>query len=158
MMNTSVVKKILIYLSIFALGLYGYYVKTNPSLATLGVEPDNKLLLYFMETHPDNQVILCGYEDLNHDGRKDLLVIYKEEHRKNGMLIVLDNEDGIKLTDHIHAPVENQEIKFKDIDKTGPIEFIVSGSKDGNYGYAIFRLVDDWELKDLFGDGMEDCC
>jgi len=38
------------------------------------------------------------------------------------------------------------------------MEVIVSGSKDGNFGYAIFRLIDDTIFKDLFGEGMEDCC
>lgn len=151
-------KKILIAIIVFALGFYGYTIKQNTTVDYLGVEPDNELLLYFQETHPDNNVILCGYEDLNGDGRKDLLVIYIEGYRKNAMVVVLDTEDGYKLTNHTHAPIENQAIKFFDMDKTPPMEFSVTGSKDGNYGYAIFRVVDDKELRNLFGEGMDDCC
>lgn len=151
-------RTIIFFLVIFAIGFYGYYTKQSISIDYLGVELNNELLLYFQETHPNNDVILCGYEDLNDDGRKDLLVIYIEDYRKNAMVAVLDTEDGFKLSDHTHAPMQNQKIEFKDIDKTGPIEFIVSGSKDGKYGYAIFRLIDDKEIKDLFGKGMEDCC
>lgn len=143
---------------IFLIGFYIYSNDETNIVVTLGVEKDNELLLYFEEQFPDNKVITCGYEDLNDDGRKDLLVIYKEGKKKNAMLIVLDTEEGYKFTDHTHAPIENQKIEFKDIDKTGPMEFIVSGSKDGKFGYAIFRLVDDYELRDLFGEGMEDCC
>lgn len=156
-MNKNI-KTILIILVIFCLGLYGYYIKQNMTINYLGVEPDNELLLYFQETHPNNDVVLCGYEDLNDDGRKDLLVIYIEGYRKNAMVVVLDTEDGFKLSDHTHAPVQNQKIVFKNIDKTGPMEFIVSGSKDGKYGYAIFRLIDDKKIEDLFGEGMDDCC
>ncbi|MDR7857489.1 Cys-Cys-COOH (seleno)protein SaoC [Tissierella sp.] len=152
------IKFILIGFILFVLGFYGYYLENGNTLQTLGVEPDNELLLYFQDTHPDNKVILCGYEDLNDDGLKDLLVIYNEAPKKNAMVVVLDTDNGFKLSDHTHAPIDNQTIEFKDIDKTGPIEFIVSGSKDGKYGYAIFRLIDDTEIKDLFGDGMEECC
>ncbi|MCQ4923912.1 Cys-Cys-COOH protein SaoC [Tissierella carlieri] len=152
------IKSILIFLVIFGLGLYSFSIKKNITVNYLGVESDNELLLYFQETHPNNDAILCGYEDLNDDGRKDLLVIYVEEYRKNAMVVVIDTGEGFKLSDHTHAPIQNQKIEFKDIDKTGPIEFIVSGSKDGKYGYAIFRLIDDKEIKDLFGEGMEDCC
>lgn len=152
------IKCLLILSVLFILGLYGYYVKQNTDTNYLGVDPDNELLLFFKETHPNNDVVLCGYEDLNDDGRKDLLVIYIEGYRKNAMIAVIDTGDGYKLSDHTHAPVENPKIVFKDIDKTGPIEFIVSGSKDGKHGYAIFRLIDDKEIRDLFGEGMEDCC
>lgn len=143
---------------VLLIGFYVYSMDDTNIVVTLGVEKDNELLLYFEEQFPDNEVITCGYEDLNDDGRKDLLVIYKEEKKKNGMLIVLDTEEGYKLSDHTHAPIENQKIEFKDIDKTGPMEFIVSGSKDGKFGYAIFRLVDEFELRNLFGEGMEECC
>lgn len=143
---------------VFLIGFYVYYNDDTNIVVTLGVEKDNELLLFFEEQLPDNKVITCGYEDLNDDGRKDLLVIYKEGNKKNGMLIVLDTEEGYKLSDHTHAPIENQKIEFKDIDKEGPMEFIVSGSKDGKFGYAIFRLVDEFELRNLFGEGMEECC
>lgn len=143
---------------VFLIGFYFYSMDDTNIVVTLGVEKDNELLLYFEEVFPDNPVITCGYEDMNDDGRKDLLVIYREEKKKNGMLVVMDTEDGYKLSDHTHAPIENQKIEFKDIDKTGPMEFIVSGSKDGKFGYAIFRLVDDFEVRNLFGEGMEDCC
>ncbi|WMM24417.1 Cys-Cys-COOH (seleno)protein SaoC [Tissierella sp. MB52-C2] len=151
-------KIILIGLILFILGFYAYYLENGNTLQALGVEPDNELLLYFNETHPENKVILCGYEDLNDDGRKDLLVIYNESHKKNAMVVVIDTGNGFKLSEHVKAPIDNQVIEFKDIDKTGPIEFIISGSKDGNFGYSIFRLIDDIEIRDLFGEGMEDCC
>lgn len=152
-------KKIMfIGIILFSLGLVSFYLNQTTSIKDLGVEPDNHLLLFFQESYPDKKVITCGYEDLNGDGRKDLLVIYNASYRKNEMVIVLDNIDGYKTTDPTPAPIDNQEIEFKDIDKTPPMEFIVSGSKDGNFGYAIFRLVDDVEIRDLFGDGMDDCC
>lgn len=156
-MNKNI-KKILIAIVIFSLGLFSFYLDKNNSIKGLGIEPDNELLLYFQKTHPENKVITCGYEDLNGDGRKDLLVIYNVAHRKNEMVVVLDNVEGYEISDPSPAPINNQDIEFKDIDKTPPIEFIVSGSKDGNYGYAIFRLINNIEIRDLFGDGMEDCC
>lgn len=143
---------------IFILGFFLYSYQNNNAKIPLGVEKDNELLLYFIENKVEYGVITCGYEDLNDDDRKDLLVIYKVGPRENGMTIVLDTLDGYKFTDSVRAPIDNQKIEFKDIDKTGPIEFIISGSKDGNFGYSIFRLIDDFEIRDLFGEGMDDCC
>ncbi len=37
------------------------------------------------------------------------------------------------------------------------MEVIVSGSKNGNVGYAIYRLEGN-EMIDLFGQDMESCC
>ena len=55
------------------------------------------------------------------------------------------------------ATIENQKIQFKNIDKEGEIEIIVTGEKKGAVGYAIYRMIDG-EMVDLFGEGMEDCC
>lgn len=151
-------KFIIIGTLIFIIGFYVYSMDDTNVVVTLGVEKDNHLLVHFQEKFPNNKVITCGYEDFNGDGRKDLLVIYKEGKKKNGMRIVLDTVEGYKFTDHTHAPIENQKIEFMDIDDTPPIEFSVSGSKDGKFGYAIFRLVDDFEIRDLFGEGMNECC
>lgn len=152
------VKTLLIILVVFSLGLFSYIQDYKQKQIDFGVEQDNDLLLYFKEIFPDNEVIKCGYEDLNGDGIKDLLVIYNVSRRQNEMLIVIDTGNGYKMSESTPAPLDNQEIEFKDIDKTPPMEVIVSGSKDGNFGYAIFRLIDDTVFKDLFGDGMEDCC
>ncbi|WP_312906352.1 Cys-Cys-COOH (seleno)protein SaoC [Tissierella praeacuta] len=152
------IKVLLIALIIFSLGLFIYIEDNRQKLIDFGVDYDNELLLHFKENFPDNEVIKCGYEDLNGDGIKDLLIIYNVSRRKNEMLVVIDYGDGYKFSESTPAPLDNQKIEFKDIDKTPPMEVIVSGSKDGNFGYAIFRLIDDTIFKDLFGEGMEDCC
>lgn len=151
-------KTILIVLVVFSLGLFSYIQDSKQRLIDFGVDYDNELLLHFKENFPDNKVIKCGYEDLNGDDIKDLLVIYNVSRRQNEMLVVIDYGDSYKFSESTPAPLDNQKIEFKDIDKTPPMEVIVSGSKDGNFGYAIFRLIDDTIFKDLFGEGMEDCC
>jgi len=37
------------------------------------------------------------------------------------------------------------------------MEFIVQGSKGNKTGFAVFRIENN-QLVDLFGEGMEDCC
>ncbi|HLR35161.1 MAG TPA: Cys-Cys-COOH (seleno)protein SaoC [Tissierellales bacterium] len=123
----------------------------------LGVSLGNELLLHFKSEYPDKEVLKCGYEDVNDDGIKDLVVIFNNNKKSNGMVVVLDNGEYYSITEEVPAPIENQTIEFKNIDEIGPIEFIVSGSKNGRFGYAIFR-VEDLKIKDLFGEGMEDCC
>ena len=61
------------------------------------------------------------------------------------------------FSDPIPSPVENQKIQFKNIDKEGEIEIIITGEKKGAVGYAIYRMIDGQPV-DLFGEGMEDCC
>lgn len=151
--------KFIIFILIFGIGLWIYVQEgiEKEKEEMLGVELDNELLNYFQSEYPDNKVLKCGYEDVNDDGLKDLIVIFNKTVRSNGMVVILDMGDYYEVTEEVPAPIENQEIQFKDIDEEGKIEFIVSGSKDGRFGYAIFR-VEGLETRNLFGEGMEDCC
>lgn len=144
-------------LLIFALGVFVFAKDKAKEEGELGVSPDNKLLLHFKTSYPEKEVKKCGYEDIDGDGEKDLVVIFSNTKRSNGMLVVLEKEGKYKISEEVPAPIDNQKIEFKDIDETPPMEFIVSGSKDGQFGYAIFRL-EGMKLKNLFGEGMEDCC
>ncbi|WP_099188975.1 Cys-Cys-COOH (seleno)protein SaoC [Tepidibacter mesophilus] len=123
----------------------------------IGIEKDNPLLNYFEEWNPDNMVIKCAYEDVDNNNTKDLVVVYSVSKDKNKMKIVIDNNGKYEFTEEVDAPRENQNIKFKNIDAKDQIEIIVSGSKNGAVGYAIFRVV-DMKIINLFGQDMEDCC
>ena len=99
---------------------------------------------------------IWGYHLNQNDGRKDLVVVYHTEDLTR-MVVCQNNEGGLVYSEPIPGPIENQQIQFKDIDKEGPIEFIVSGEKNGAVGYAIYRMIDGQPI-DLFGEGMADCC
>lgn len=122
------------------------------------VSEDNKILQAFLEHMPGAEIQIACEEDVTNDGCTDLVVIYK----KDGLtrtVVAIDSGDGMnyEFTEPIPAPIENQKIQFKNIDKEGEIEFIITGEKDGAVGYAIYRMIDGVPT-DLFGEGMEDCC
>ena len=104
------------------------------------------------------QVLLACREDVTDDGLDDLVVICKTDEG-NRTIVVTDSGDSTNynFSNPIPAPVENQRIQFKNIDKEGEIEFIITGEKKGAVGYAIYRMIDG-QPADLFGEGMEDCC
>lgn len=148
---------IILIIIIFGMGVFVFSQDKINQEKSLGVKEDNKLLQHFISMYPDKEVLKCGYEDVDGDERKDLVIIFNNSKRSNGMVVILDKEVEYKITEEVPAPIDNQEIEFKDIDETKPIEFIISGSKDGQFGYAIFR-VEGLDVKNLFGEGMEDCC
>lgn len=127
------------------------------SKKNVGVSEDNLALKYFKELFPNKEILKCGEGDLNGDGILDLVVIFNESKNKNKMIIVIDKSGKYEVSNIVPAPVSNQKIEFRDIDKKQPQELIVSGSKGTDFGYAVFRLT-DLEIIDLFGEGMEDCC
>ena len=43
------------------------------------------------------------------------------------------------------------------MDKEPELEFLITGEKDGQVGYAVYRIMDG-AIVDLYGEGMEDCC
>lgn len=135
------------------------------------VSEDNLLLQGFYKQFPTAKMLVACEEDLTDDGLKDLVVIYntpeKDEHSPNTqlvdggyirMVVVMDTGDGIsyKFTKPIPAPVENQRVRFQNIDKKEETEFVLQGQKGANVGYGIYRVIDDAAVN-LFGEGMEDC-
>ena len=65
-------------------------------------------------------------------------MIYTEKELTR-TVAVIDSGDGVKFiifTTPIPGPIENQKIQFKNIDKEGEIEIIVTGEKKGAVGYA----------------------
>lgn len=140
---------------------FGYlsYVENHQNNCNedISIEENDPYFMYFKEQEPDKKILLCIKEDLDEDKVQDLIIIYKEDASKNHLVVIRNIDDSYLSTIPILAPIDNQKITFKDIDEKAPLEFIVSGSKNGKYGYAIYRLEDN-QLLDLFGEGMEDCC
>ena len=104
---------------------------------------------FFNKNIKNNKIIKTAEEDLTDNGKKDLIVVYEKTSDQNEMVVVVEGEEGLYTTSPIKAP--------KNIDNKGVMEMIVSGSKNGKVGYAIYRL-EDKKLIDLFGEGMRDCC
>lgn len=120
------------------------------------VADGNAALAAFRERFPERNVVLACEEDVTNDALPDLLVIYTEGDLTR-FVTAIAGANGDRYTEPIPAPVENQGIQFKNIDKKDEMEFIISGEKKGAAGYAIYRIIDG-QPKDLFGDGMNDCC
>ena len=124
------------------------------------VAEDNVAFLYFQREVPGREIFLAVEEDLTNDALMDLVVIYHnpEEGRMNWMVALVNRGDGTyDITEPTRAPIENQAIRFFNMDQEGELEFICTGEKDGEVGYAIYRIISG-ELIDLFGEDMEDCC
>lgn len=120
---------------------------------------DTKHVLYehFLAAYGDKKPLLTGVNDINNDGREDLIVIYQDTSVTNKMVAIWEEEGKVAISEPTPAPVENCRLEWRDIDDKVPIELIISGSKGVNVGYAIYR----WEngsFVDLFGEGMENCC
>lgn len=131
--------------------------KRDTDYAT-SVKKDNTILAVFTNKNPEAEVVLACEEDVTNDGNKDLVVIYRMDKLTRSVVLTdSGNHTDYAFTQPVPAPIENQKIQFKNIDKEGEIEIIITGEKKGAVGYAIYRMIDG-ELSDLFGEGMEDCC
>jgi hypothetical protein len=115
------------------------------------------LYRHFAKLYPGKEVVTWAFKDLDNDNRDDLILIYKIGKEKKAMRVVLNTNGSHAVTNDVPAPVSNQIITFKDIDKKPPMEFIVQGTKGAKVGYAIYRI-DKGRLVDLFGEGMDGCC
>lgn len=150
-------KKIFIILGtiVFLLGMIIY--SKDKSRAVDGLpKVSNELMSFFEDNIEHNEIITYAQEDINNDGKVDLVVIYSDSSKYNNLVAIIDDKEKY-ITEPTSAPKENVVITFKDIDSKDEIEVMVSGSKNGSVGYAIYRL-EEKKLIDLFGEGMEACC
>jgi len=151
-------KKIEVFLliAVIIIGAIVYYV-TYEEASGPGEEVINHELFPVFLANFDHEVLTGISADFDDDGRMDLLVVFKYSNDKNKMVVILNKESKPHITEILPAPIENIEIELKDIDKLPPVEFIISGSKNNNFGYGIYRIADD-EIFDIFGADMRDCC
>ncbi|WP_300408941.1 Cys-Cys-COOH (seleno)protein SaoC [Lagierella sp.] len=154
--NGSKITKVLLIIIVLLVGYLGYRNNLKFKEEDFGVERDNYLLLAFQNKFPDKEVIKCQLGDLTGNDIDDLVVIFKENEDAKHLLVVKDEDGKINFTEDVSAPYENQRIEIKDINNEPPNEFIVSGSKRGQYGYGIFRIEDN-HLHNLFSEGMTAC-
>jgi len=122
------------------------------------VEEDHPLYQRYIAEHPEQKIFLACVGDLTNDGVDELVVIYLAGKDGSCETVVLVNENGTYYeTPPTPAPREYQKMRFFNMDKKDVLELLVTGSKDGEVGYAIYRIIDR-ELINFFGEGMEDCC
>lgn len=121
------------------------------------VEDDHPLLVEFCGRYPQRDVLLACSEDITNDGVEDIIVISQLDDEITAVALYTDAAGELAETPPIPAPKENQHIRFFNMDKVGEIETLITGEKNGQVGYAIYRIMDG-QLINLFGEGMEDCC
>ena len=135
------------------------------------VAEDNKILMEFKELYPNCKILVACEEDLTNDGCKDLVLVFnnpdKDEYSGYTQLtdggyirlaVMIDSGDGenYECSVPVPAPVENQRIKFQNIDEQEEIEFILQGQKGAKVGYGIFRVMEGEPIS-LFDQGFEEC-
>lgn len=144
----------LIFLGGFFLYQWDEQVKSQLGGAT--VSDHNPMKEYFLSQN-SFPIQADQLQDLNNDGREDYLVIWRNtDQDTNFMCVVLNFDDRYEMTAIQKAPYENLSIEFKDIDEKEEMEFIVYGSRNGNYGFGIYR-VENLIVSNLFGEGLEEC-
>jgi hypothetical protein len=147
---------VLIWLCIALVGC-GEKQEAPPAAGVEGSGAPNERLRHFKTRHPAQEIVKWAEEDLNADGRADLIVMYRVDPDHNMMRVILDLGGSYFETNEVPAPYSDQVIQFRDIDRKPPMEFIVQGARGAKMGFAVFR-VEENRLVDLFGEGMRDCC
>lgn len=144
---------LLIFIAGFAVFQYGKMLEDNESIT---VARDHPMMQYFAEVN-SYEIQAAALADITDDGVDDLLVIWRNaEEDLNYMAAVTEGNGEYALTGAEKAPYENLTIEFKDIDEKSVLEFIVSGSRLGNYGYGIYRVEED-AVVNIFGEGLDEC-
>jgi hypothetical protein len=111
---------------------------------------------YWQQKFPQYQLVKWAPGYLNGDDQEDAVIIYRTGS-KCYLVAVIDLPGGFQVTDPVAAPVSDQQITIGDVENKNPNEIIVSGQKNGAYGYSIFAL-DKNQLLNLYSAGMDQCC
>lgn len=152
-------KKILIILILIIVVIFGInmYSKEKQKQEVKLPDVNKEYLDYFKKNAKYEKILTYTQQDINDDKVDDLLVVYKKSENHNEMVGIISDKENMYMTEPIRAPIDDISIEFKNIDDKGEMELILSGSKNGNVGYAIYRL-ENKKLIDLFGEGMNSCC
>ena len=124
------------------------------------VSGDHPALLWFSQEYGNREPFLGFSGDLTDDGMEDLIIIFHEDSKTDicWMTVAVMGSDGTWTDlEPVRAPVENQSLRVFEMDGEGPLEVVITGEKEGQIGYAIFRIIDG-ELINLFAEDMSDCC
>lgn len=151
-------KKIFVVLGVLGLVLgSSIYSKEKSKQDNNLPDVDKEMLMFFEKNIDYKEIVTYSQDDINEDNREDLVVVYSQDDKKNHMVVVINDANKMYTTKPILAPKEDVIIEFKNIDDKNQKELVISGSKNGSVGYAIYRLKNK-ELLNLFGEGMEACC
>lgn len=158
-MNQRTVFQLLLCLGVACLTIIGCGEKGSEQRSSGKAEVfrQSEPLEHFKRQNPERDIIKWVEADLNDDGRRDCIILYRLSEDMNMMRVILDLESGYLDTNEVPAPISDQVIQLRDIDRKPPLEFIVQGTKGAKMGFAVFRIEDN-RIVDLFGEGMEDCC
>jgi hypothetical protein len=157
---------ILLVLSCFFVNQYlrERYVEAENATGRRGYDPpvegDHPALLWFGQAFENREAFLGFASDLTGDGLDDVIILFREDLQANmcWMCVAVGQSGGGWMsTEAVRAPVENQKIRVFDMDQESPLEYVITGEKDGRIGYAIYRLIDG-ALTDLFVEDMDECC
>lgn len=130
----------------------------SPKQGTVAAaDTGHRLFEHFSAAYGDKEPLLTGVNDINHDGREDLIVIFRDTSVTNKMIAIWEEDGRAAISEPTPAPLENCRLEWRDIDDKAPVELVVSGAKGVNVGYAIYRW-ENGQFLNLFGDGMEGCC
>ncbi len=150
-------KKSLALILLALLCITGCRGERQKAESVITIDTKHVLYEYFLAAYGDKKPLLTGVNDINNDGREDLIVIYQDTPVTNKMIAIWEEEGKTNISEPQPAPITNCRIEWRNIDDKDPIELIISGSKGVNVGYAIYRW-QKGEFVNLFGEGMEDCC
>ena len=110
---------------------------------------NTELYKEYMNRYKNKEILTFLEGDFSGDNISDLIIIYRESNNSNKLIGIYTDEKGkVLMTNPIPAPIENYIVKFYNIDEREPQEFLVSGQKGANIGFAVYRLE----------NGMGRCC
>jgi hypothetical protein len=112
---------------------------------------------YWRQKYPQYQLVKWAPGFLTGDDQEDAVIIYRTGAKCSLVAVIALPGGGFQATDPLPAPVSDQQITVGDVENKNLGEIIVSGQKDGAYGYAIFAL-DKNQLLTLYSAGMDQCC
>ncbi len=112
---------------------------------------------YWQQKYSQYQLVTWASGFLTGDDQEDAVIIYRAGAKCYLVAVISLPGGGFQVTDPLAAPVSDQQITVGDVENKNPNEIIVSGQKNGAYGYAIFAL-DKNRLLTLYDAGMDQCC